>query len=96
MDMSCVCFLKVISSVTYGHGTFVGTWLSTADTGQSHTIWKLYQTTSLILNRNWIGALLTPYAVVASNVNINGVTAVKTLVSNGEVLNSTIIIPDCV
>jgi choice-of-anchor A domain-containing protein len=94
--MSCVCFLKVINSVNSGKGTFVGTWLSTGDTEQSYTIWNLYQTTSVIINRNWPGALLAPYAVVASNLDINGVIAVKTFVSNGEVLNSTIIIPSCV
>ena len=84
------------TSISFSYGNFVGPWLTSILTGRSHTIWNLPQATSLTINSNWMGALLAPYAVVTTSVNIDGATAVLSLTTTAELHDPPIIIPPCV
>ena len=83
------------TSITFGQGNFVGAWLTSITTGRAQTIWNLPQVTSLTISRNWMGALLAPYATVSATVNIDGATAVLSLTTSAELHNPPILIPAC-
>ena len=83
------------TSISFAQGNFVGTWLNSVTTGRAQTIWNLPQATTLTISRNWIGALLAPYAAVTTSVNIDGAAAVLSLTTTAELHNPPIIIPAC-
>ena len=83
------------SSISFGQGNLVGTWFNSIVTGRAQTIWNLPQATSLTISRNWMGALLAPYATVTASVNIDGATAVGSLTTTAELHDPPIIIPAC-
>jgi hypothetical protein len=84
------------TSITFGQGNLVGTWFTSVTTGRALTIWNLPQATSLTINRNWMGALLAPYAAVTASVDIDGATAVLSLTTNAELHNPPLIVPACI
>jgi choice-of-anchor A domain-containing protein len=83
------------TSITFGQGNFVGTWLTSITTGRAQTIWNLPQATTLTINSDWMGALLAPYATVTTSVNIDGATAVQSLTTTAELHNPPLIVPTC-
>ncbi len=83
------------TSITFGQGNFVGTWLTSITTGRAQTIWNLPQATTLTINSDWMGALLAPYATVTTSVNIDGATAVQSLTTTAELHNPPFIVPTC-
>ncbi len=83
------------TSISFAQGNLVGTWFNSVSTGRARTIWNLPQATSLSISRNWMGALLAPYAMITASVNIDGATAVQSLATNAELHNPPIIIPPC-
>ena len=83
------------TSISFSQGNLVGTWFNSISTGRARTIWNLPQATTLSISRNWMGALLAPYATVTTSVNIDGATAVYSLTTNAELHNPPIIIPPC-
>ncbi len=83
------------TSITFGQGNFVGTWFTSITTGRAQTIWNLPQATSFTINSDWMGALLAPYAVVTTSVNIDGAAAVLSLTTTAELHNPPLIVPAC-
>ena len=83
------------TTISFGQGNLVGTWFNSISTGRARTIWNLPQATSLSISRNWMGALLAPYATVTTSVNIDGATAVYSLTTTAELHNPPILIPAC-
>ncbi len=72
-------------SVDWNYSNMVGSWLTGID-GRSKTIWNFYEATAIDLNaRNFMGALLAPFASVKAQANIDGATAVKSLTTTSEV-----------
>jgi choice-of-anchor A domain-containing protein len=84
------------TDICFNYGNFVGSWLTSVSTGRAQTIWNFPEATSLNLSRNWMGALLAPYAAVTASSNtIDGATAVKSLTICAELHNPPIRIPAC-
>jgi choice-of-anchor A domain-containing protein len=84
------------TSISFAQGNLVGTWFNSISTGRARTVWNLPQATSLTISRNWMGALLAPYAVVTATVNIDGAAAVLSLSTNAELHDPPILLPTCI
>ena len=84
------------TSLSFAQGNFVGSWLTSITTGRARTIWNLPQATALTISRNWMGALLAPYAAVTTTVNIDGAIAVLSLTTTAELHDPPIILPSCI
>ncbi len=83
------------TSISFAQGNLVGSWFTTIATGRSHTIWNLPQATSLTISRNWMGALLAPYAVTTASVDIDGTAAVLSISTTAELHDPPIALPVC-
>lgn len=99
-NVSSILQLIVINlsgtSISFAYGNFVGTWLTSITTGRARTLWNFAQATSLIINSDWMGALLALYAAVTTSVNIDGATAVLSLTTTAELHDPPIRLPSCI
>ena len=84
------------TSISFAQGNLVGTWFNSISTGRARTVWNLPQATSLNIARNWMGALLAPFAVVTTSMDIDGAVAVLSLTTTAAVHNPPIILPACI
>ena len=83
------------TAISFSYGNMDGAWLAST-TGKSKTIWNFNQATSIMFTRNLQGGLLAPYAAVNTNVNIDGMTAVDSLITSAEVREPPIAASSCV
>ena len=80
-------------SVTFDNGNIVGS-LTQLDT-RSRVLFNFYEAEQIVLERNFMGALLAPLAVVRTNANIDGATAVKSLTTTSELHKPQLVFPQC-
>jgi choice-of-anchor A domain-containing protein len=71
------------TSVNFNTGNMVGNWTSAF--ARSKVIWNFYEATSIVLDRNFNGALLAPLADLRNSTAIDGSVFVKSFTQSGEV-----------
>ncbi len=71
------------SSMNFNAGNFVGSWSSAAV--RATTLWNFVGATSLVIDRNWNGAILAPGAHLTNTTAIDGSVFVGSMTQNGEV-----------
>lgn len=84
------------TSISFAQGNLVGTWFNSISTGRARTLWNLPQATSLNIARNWMGALLAPFATVTASTNIDGAVAVLSLTTTAALRDPPIALPACI
>ncbi|MFZ4574844.1 MAG: collagen-binding domain-containing protein [Phycisphaerales bacterium] len=71
------------SFAAFNGGNFVGNWQNA--NVRATTIWNFTQATSIVVNRNFNGAILAPSAQLTNSTAIDGSVFVGSMVQNGEV-----------
>jgi len=82
------------SNIGFSQANFVGGWF-TSLASRAQTIWNFPQATSLTINRDWMGALLAPYAAVTASSDIEGPAVVLSLTTTAELHNPPLTLPVC-
>ena len=81
-------------SVTFDQGNIVGS--LTESSLRSRVLFNFYEAEQINMQRNFMGALLAPFANVQTNANIDGATAVESLTTTSELHKPQFVIPECV
>lgn len=80
-------------TVTFDQGNIVGS-LTQTDL-RSRVLFNFYEAEQINLQRNFMGALLAPFANVQTNANIDGATAVESLTTTSELHKPPLVVPQC-
>ena len=80
-------------SIVFDGGNIVGS-LTQLET-RSRVLFNFYEAEQINMQRNFMGALLAPFAAVQTNANIDGATVVKTLSTSSELHKPLLALPSC-
>ena len=80
-------------SIVFDSGNIVGS-LTELET-RSRVLFNFYEAEEIKMQRNFMGALLAPFATVQTNANIDGATVVKTLSTTSELHKPLLVLPSC-
>jgi len=69
--------------INWNGGNMVGQWLN--QNVRATTIWNFYQAQNINLDRNFMGAILAPFAHLTNSTAIEGSVFVESMVASGEV-----------
>lgn len=71
------------TDINWANGNMVGAWLNASV--RATALWNFYEATSIVLDRNFNGAVLAPNAHLRNTTAIDGSVFVKSMTANGEV-----------
>ena len=80
-------------TVTFDQGNIVGS--LTQSSLRARVLFNFYEAEHIDLRRNFMGALLAPFADVQTDANIDGATAVESLKTTSELHKPQFVVPEC-